>query len=307
MKIEHLEYLIALQKAGSINKSAGLLHTSPQNVSRILKLLEDELEVELVDRSLSGVTFTAAGLGAVEMSKQIIALTNNYKRQFQGKSQTEGELILYATKIQSAIYLDDIIDRFSKLYPKINLNYHENDLFICWEKIRECQKCAGLIPVLEGSSLANHLKENDIDIKKLSTERIAVVVNKNSHMAKHSSVNYESLKGKNIVIYARNTLNDGFWSDILQNFIVDVANINVATNGKLFFNKIIDDDYIGLGCEKTTLLSETLQNKAIRASIRVVPVRDEQAQFHNCIVTPKGAKNDQPLSRFLDFMEAYVE
>ena len=44
--IEYIEYLIMLKQTGSINKSAVLLHTSPQNVSRIMKQMEDELNVE---------------------------------------------------------------------------------------------------------------------------------------------------------------------------------------------------------------------------------------------------------------------
>ena len=48
MKTEYFGYLIMLKQAGSINKSATMLHTSPQNVSRIMRANRGRAEYGIV-------------------------------------------------------------------------------------------------------------------------------------------------------------------------------------------------------------------------------------------------------------------
>ena len=71
VKLEYLLYLEALQRAGSVNKSAQLLHTSAQNVSRVLRQLETELGCALFVRTPYGVELTEAGLGAIGLAETI--------------------------------------------------------------------------------------------------------------------------------------------------------------------------------------------------------------------------------------------
>ena len=61
MQIEHLRYFIALDTFQSINKTSRELGTTPQNVSRILKNLETEMDADLFFRTADGVTLTQTG------------------------------------------------------------------------------------------------------------------------------------------------------------------------------------------------------------------------------------------------------
>ena len=62
MELRHLRYFIAVAETGSLTVAAERrLHTSQPSLSRQIKDLEDQVGVELLNRSARGVTLTEAG------------------------------------------------------------------------------------------------------------------------------------------------------------------------------------------------------------------------------------------------------
>ena len=61
MRLQSIEQFIAVVDAGSIRGAARQLNMSQPALSRALQQLEEELGVQLMDRSGRGVTPTAAG------------------------------------------------------------------------------------------------------------------------------------------------------------------------------------------------------------------------------------------------------
>ncbi len=299
MKLEYFEYLVAMKEAGSINKSAEMLHTSPQNVSRVLKVMEDELGVELVNRSLAGIEFTEAGLGAVTVAKKILELYDTYLLQYRKNNEIEGELNIFSTKIQSTLYMDDIITKFAKLYPKVKLNYVENDLYICLDKMKSTRNSVGILPVLENE---NEEQWEDMLSYHLSSERLAIIADKNSTLGRQKKVSYKSLQGQKFVIHSRNDYEDGFWSKVLSQYVTELGEFSMASNGYLFYSKIFNDGFIGLGCERTSPLSEFMQKDEIRERVSVIPIVDGMESFRNCLVVPKEMQDAPIVECLYDFL-----
>ena len=61
MRIEHLEYLICLARTHSITKASEELFTTHQNVSKMIRQLEQELGVTLFTRSCLPPAILASG------------------------------------------------------------------------------------------------------------------------------------------------------------------------------------------------------------------------------------------------------
>lgn len=72
MRIRDFEYLIALEKAKTINKAAKSVFISQQGFSRILDSIESELGERIVERTRSGVTFTPAGKALLSHARTIV-------------------------------------------------------------------------------------------------------------------------------------------------------------------------------------------------------------------------------------------
>ena len=61
MRLEQLEYLVLLAKEKSFNSAAENLNISHQALNTSLKKLEEEIGVQLINRTPRGVSFTEAG------------------------------------------------------------------------------------------------------------------------------------------------------------------------------------------------------------------------------------------------------
>lgn len=61
MRLEQLSYLVEVAENNSINTAAGKLFLTPQNISKAIKQLEEELHVQLFTRSKYGMFLTAEG------------------------------------------------------------------------------------------------------------------------------------------------------------------------------------------------------------------------------------------------------
>ncbi len=128
MKLQQLKYLIAIVDNGlNITAAAERLYTSQPGVSKQLKLLEEELGMQLFTRkgkSLDAVT--PAGEKVIERARLIMREVENIRTlaadYFEEK---DGSLSIATTHTQARYVLPEIIARFRERFPNISLNLHQ--------------------------------------------------------------------------------------------------------------------------------------------------------------------------------------
>jgi LysR family cys regulon transcriptional activator len=128
MKLQQLKYLLAIADNGlNITAAADKLFTSQPGVSKQLKLLEEELGLQLFTRkgkSLGGIT--AAGEQVIDRSRLIMQEVENIRSLASDYYQEEeGTLSIATTHTQARYVLPDVIREFRERYPKVNLNLHQ--------------------------------------------------------------------------------------------------------------------------------------------------------------------------------------
>ena len=72
MNVKHFEYLNIVSKEKSISKAAKLLEVSQPSLSQTIKKIEDELGLEIFDRSATPMKTTKAGDAVIRASKKIL-------------------------------------------------------------------------------------------------------------------------------------------------------------------------------------------------------------------------------------------
>ena len=89
MEIRQLEYFRKIAQTGSINEAARQLNMSQPPLSYQLKLLEQELDVVLFERSRQGVTMTEAGKLLYQRSEELLQFADSTKLEVSqiGKCQ----------------------------------------------------------------------------------------------------------------------------------------------------------------------------------------------------------------------------
>lgn len=128
MKLQQLKYLLAIVDNGlNITAAADRLYTSQPGVSKQLKLLEEELGLQLFMRkgkSLDHVT--RAGEQVIKRARLIMAEVEQIRSLAADYyHEDDGVLSIAATNTQARYVLPGIVRELRQRYPKVNLNLHQ--------------------------------------------------------------------------------------------------------------------------------------------------------------------------------------
>ncbi|MEE8527188.1 MAG: HTH-type transcriptional regulator CysB [Gammaproteobacteria bacterium] len=128
MKLQQLKYLLAIVDNGlNITAAADRLYTSQPGVSKQLKLLEEELGLQLFARKGKSLeSLTAAGHQVIDRARLIMQEVDNIRSLASDYYQEEeGTLSIGTTHTQARYVLPEVVKSFRKLYPGVNLNLHQ--------------------------------------------------------------------------------------------------------------------------------------------------------------------------------------
>ena len=135
MKLQQLRYLREVERQGLNLSAAALeLHTSQPGISKQIKLLEDELGVEIFVRNGKRVTaITPPGKAILAIAQRILQDSENLKQAARDFSaQDSGKLTIATTHTQARYMLPDVVKRFTARYPQVKLNLIQgNPVQIC--------------------------------------------------------------------------------------------------------------------------------------------------------------------------------
>jgi LysR family cys regulon transcriptional activator len=128
MTLQQLRYLLAIADSGlNITAASERLYTSQPGISKQLKLLEQELKVQLFTRKgKSLAAITPAGQDVIARARKIMHEVQNIRSLASDLSgEEEGTLSIATTHTQARYVLPEIIRAFRERYPKINLELHQ--------------------------------------------------------------------------------------------------------------------------------------------------------------------------------------
>ncbi|GHD65947.1 HTH-type transcriptional regulator CysB [Jeongeupia chitinilytica] len=125
MKLQQLRYLVEVAKQGlNVSEAAEKLHTSQPGISKQIRLLEDELGVQIFIRNGKRVVdVTAPGREILRISERMLMQAQNLKRIGEEFVNVEGGSLTIATTHTQARYaLPKTIKAFLSRYPKVRLS-----------------------------------------------------------------------------------------------------------------------------------------------------------------------------------------
>lgn len=128
MKLQQLRYIWEVSRHNlNVSATAQSLFTSQPGISKQIRLLEDELGVEIFARSGKHLTrVTPAGQAVIELAGQVLRLTDNIKEVAQEHSdERRGSLAIATTHTQARYALPPIITEFTQKYPDVALHMQQ--------------------------------------------------------------------------------------------------------------------------------------------------------------------------------------
>jgi len=128
MKLQQLRYIWEVAHHDlNVSATAQSLFTSQPGISKQIRLLEDELGVEVFSRSGKHLTrVTPAGETIIKVAGEILKKVDGIKQIAQEYSnQRKGDLSVATTHTQARYALPSIIRNFMQEYPEVSLHMHQ--------------------------------------------------------------------------------------------------------------------------------------------------------------------------------------
>lgn len=125
MKLQQLRYLTEIVRRNlNVSAAAARLFTSQPGVSKQIRLLEQELGVELFERrGKQFVGLTAAGRAVLGQAEEILARADNIRRLTQDfAAPQQGTLGIATTHTQAGFVLPPVLSAFHRRYSQVRLN-----------------------------------------------------------------------------------------------------------------------------------------------------------------------------------------
>ncbi len=126
--LRQLQFFIAAAEAGSVTGAARALSISQSSVTEAIRALEDDLGVSLFDRQARGLEITHKGSAFLRHARQILADVATARSSFRDEAETaRGRLSLGVTSLVAGYVLSDILSRFRRAHPRVELNVIEDN------------------------------------------------------------------------------------------------------------------------------------------------------------------------------------
>lgn len=124
MKLQQLRYIVeVLNNNLNVSATAEALFTSQPGISKQVRMLEDELGIQIFGRSGKHLTHvTSAGQEVINIAQQILSKVEGIKAVAREHTQPdEGKLRIATTHTQARYALPEVIQGFIKKYGKVSL------------------------------------------------------------------------------------------------------------------------------------------------------------------------------------------
>lgn len=140
MKLQQLRYIWEVAHHDlNVSATAQSLYTSQPGISKQIRLLEDELGVQVFARSGKHLTrVTPAGEEVLRIAGEILARVDTIKQLAQEHSAPDrGSLSIATTHTQARYALPPVIEKFISRYPGVSLHMHQGTPLQISEKASE--------------------------------------------------------------------------------------------------------------------------------------------------------------------------
>ncbi|MFG6120135.1 cidABC operon transcriptional activator CidR [Thalassobacillus sp. B23F22_16] len=194
MDIRHLKYFIEVSRFSSFTRAADHLFVTQPTISKMIKNLEEELGVELFDRSRKQLVLTDAGRVILDQAQTIDKAFDNLQTELDDLiGLQKGHIRIGLPPIMDADQFIRILGEFHQLYPNITFQLIENGTRKIEEDIINDNLDVG-IAVLP-------TEEEEFHHFSFMKEELRVVVPPSHKLASRKQIKLEELSDESFILF----------------------------------------------------------------------------------------------------------
>ena len=185
MELRHLRYFVAVAEMENVSRAAmQRLHVSQPSLSRQIRDLEDEMGVQLLERTAKSVRLTEAGRAFLDEARAILKHTDDAVgkvRAIAGKTETElhiGDWPLATGRVMPAL-----LRAYQQAMPNVKVKVHDWPVEKNIAGVRDGRlQLAIILPPLKANAL------EELRFEELITARVCLAVSCDHPFARRHSV-----------------------------------------------------------------------------------------------------------------------
>ncbi|MDD4601839.1 MAG: LysR family transcriptional regulator, partial [Negativicutes bacterium] len=194
MDIHHLTYFIEVARHRNFTKAAQALHISQPSISKMIKVLEEELGVPLFARTTRQIELTDAGRAVLNEAQLIINSFQNLKSQLSDVMQLRtGNILFGLPPMVGASFFPKIIGQFNHKYPGISIKLIEVGSRQIEDGIEDGSLDLGVV--------ALPVKEDNFEMLSFLKEPLMVITPINHRLAKRAKIHLVDLKDEPLALF----------------------------------------------------------------------------------------------------------
>jgi DNA-binding transcriptional LysR family regulator len=185
VELRHLRYFVAVAEMENVSRAAmQRLHVSQPSLSRQIRDLEDEMGVQLLERTAKSVRLTEAGRAFLDEARTILKHTDDAVgkvRAIAGKSETE--LHVGDWPLATGRVMPSLLRAYQQAMPNVKVKVHDWPVEKNIAGVRDGRlQLAIIIPPLKANAL------EELRFEELLTARVCLAVSCDHQFARRQSV-----------------------------------------------------------------------------------------------------------------------
>lgn len=303
MHIEHLLAFLTVYEQGSINKASKVLNLQQQRLSKIIAVLEKDLNCTLLERSSRGIQLTPKGKIALPI---IYDLAKNFDKLKQSLAESvdenlSGTLVIHLPVNDGIgdILNTDILENFIAAYPSVHLTFDEMTSKQVIDSIDASPKDIGFI--IRAFSHFNTPMDLPAHLSYIPLQRskICALAGQNTLYAqKYKSCSLKSLQKESCAIYSPNNTYPPMISKLYES-LGGISLKYIVNSQKTLYKILQNGQAITLGIQRS--LPYLTENHLVE-----IPLKESIVIEMGIVFDPKF-KNNRLISTFIQFiLKAYT-
>lgn len=225
MTSRQLEYFLAVARELNFTKAAESMYVSQTAVTQQIKVLEEQLGVNLFERTKRTVTLTPAGK---VFQSEAIGIMNRMNMAAQRTREISngfaGSLTVGFTVGIGNTNISERIQAFNQEYPNIAMKFYNLSPSMLLKQLKEGSVDLAFMPMFEEEYYQG------IEYQYVAKDKMVVVLPTNHHLAQNPSIHWTDLKDERLIMAATTNSEVGEDKKILENMRRMGVKPNIVAN-----------------------------------------------------------------------------
>ncbi|WP_160725335.1 LysR family transcriptional regulator [Bacillus sp. USDA818B3_A] len=289
MDIRHLTYFIEVAKYKSFTQASNSLHLSQSTISKVVKNLEEELNIELFDRSAKKIELTDAGEIVLAEGEKILESLNDLSvHLYDLLNLKKGKIKIGIPPIIGFLYFPTIIKGFNNLYPDIKIKIFEDDS----KKVKQDVKDG----ILDLGVVILPVDEKEFEVVPFVNEELSLFVHHSHPLAERKEVEMKELKNETFILFKQEFIHDLIIQECLKAGFPPKIAYEISEWG--FINGMIAEN-LGIA-----ICPKPMAKKVDQDLIKVIPIINPSFPWNLGLISKKQKHNSPAVREFIQFVSA---